>query len=484
MNVPVEGEVLAGKYRVERVLGKGGMGVVVAATHLQLGLRVAIKFLLEDASKETVSRFIREARAAVRLKSEHAARVLDVGDLPDGAPYMVMEYLEGNDLSHLVRSQGALPTAEAVLYVLHTCEAMAEAHSIGIIHRDLKPANLFLTRGADGALTIKVLDFGISKTLDEQQDGDEMQLTRTGSLLGSPLYMSPEQLRSARQATVQSDIWSLGAILYQLLAGKVPFDTRTLSELIMMINLQPPPPMAALRDGVPPGLEAAALRCLEKKPEARFANVGELAWAIAEYGPPEARASAEKTVRTLEAAGIRVQRTTEASGAHRDPSTSAIAIAQPRSVPPHSAATLSGASTLVLAQTRTRKPLVMAGVAVSVALAATVVGLVMRSARPPSEHGNASAVSAAIPGPPAADIAPTPTVTAAALASASAETEPTVVAPPPAPPPDVSATAVAAARKPATGPGSPARPASPAPSAPAAPTTTAKGNPLDIKIKN
>ncbi|MFS8071777.1 MAG: hypothetical protein ACMG6S_35855, partial [Byssovorax sp.] len=195
------------------------------------------------------------------------------------------------------------------------------------------------------------------------------------------------------------------------------------------------------------GLEAAAFRCLEKKPEARFANVGELAWAIAEYGPPEARASAEKTVRTLEAAGVRVQRTTEASGAHRAPSAPAIAIAiaQPRSVPPHSAATLSGASTLVFAQTRTRKPLVMAGVAVSVALAATVVGLMMRSAPPPSEHGNATAVSAAVP--------------------------------------DDSATPVAVARKPATGPGSPARPASPAPSAAAAPTTTAKSNPLDIRIK-
>ncbi|MEO5730698.1 MAG: protein kinase, partial [Byssovorax sp.] len=302
------------------------------------------------------------------------------------------------------------------------------------------------------------------------------------SLLGSPLYMSPEQLQSARRATVQSDIWSLGAILYQLLAGKVPFYTRTLTELIMMINLQPPPPMAALREGIPPGLEAAAFRCLEKKPEARFANVGELAWAIAEYGPPEARASAEKTVRTLEAAGVRVQRTTEASGAHRAPSAPAIAIAQPRSVPPHSAATLSGASTLVFAQTRTRKPLVMAGVAVSVALAATVVGLMMRSAPSPSEPSTASAVSVAAPA--AAEIAPTPTVATAALASASAATEPTVVAPPPAPPPDVSAAAVAAARKPATGPGSPARPASPAPSAPAAPTTTAKSNPLDIKIKD
>ena len=350
MNVPVEGEVLAGKYRIERVLGRGGMGVVLAAKHLQLGQRVAIKLLLENATQDIVSRFIREARAAVRLRSEHAARVLDVGDLPDGSPFMVMEYLEGNDLSHLLRSGGALPVADAVLYLLHTCEAMAEAHANGIIHRDLKPANLFLTRGADGAQTIKVLDFGISKTLNDEND--EMQLTKTTALLGSPLYMSPEQLRSAREVTVQSDIWSLGAILYQLLAGEVPFNTRTFSELIMMVNIQPPPAMATLRAGIPPGLEAAALRCLEKSPAARFANVGELAWAIAEYGPPEARASAEKTIRTLEAAGIKVNRATEASGAHAAPPAPVPepvpAVTQPRSVSlPSTTGTLTGASTRV-----------------------------------------------------------------------------------------------------------------------------------------
>ena len=483
MNVPVEGEVLAGKYRVERILGKGGMGVVVAATHLQLGQRVAIKFLLENATKETISRFIREARAAVRLRSEHTARVLDVGDLPNGAPYMVMEYLEGNDLSHLVRSRGALPVADAVLYVLHTCEAMAEAHSIGIIHRDLKPANLFLTRGADGALTIKVLDFGISKTLDEQ---DEVELTRTTALLGSPLYMSPEQLRSAREVTVQSDIWSLGAILYQLLVGEVPFNTRAFSELIMMVNMQAPPPMATLRGGIPPGLEAAALRCLEKKPEARFANVGELAWAIAEYGPPEARASAEKTVRTLEAVGVRVQRTTEVSGAHRAPS--APAITQQPSVPSHSVATLSGASTLVFTPSRTRKPLVMVGVAASVVLAATAVSLMMRGPSRSQENSNASVTTTSVTASAAMEAAPpqAPTPTAAAAqSSASAAPEPTMIAAPPAPPSAVSASAGAVARKPVMGPGPTARPPSP----PALPTATPDAEPaaipgtLKMKIK-
>lgn len=472
MKVPVESEVLAGKYRVERILGKGGMGVVMAATHLQLGQRVAIKFLLENATKETISRFIREARAAVRLKSEHAARVLDVGDLPDGSPYMVMEYLEGNDLSHLVRSRGALPTADAVLYVLHTCEAMAEAHSIGIIHRDLKPANLFLTHGADGALTIKVLDFGISKTLEE----DEMQLTSTTAILGSPLYMSPEQIRSARDVTVQSDIWSLGAILYQLLVGVVPFKTKTFSELILMVNMQPPPPMATLRSDVPPGLEAAALRCLEKKPEARFASVGELAWAIAEYGPSEARASAEKTIRTLEAAGVRVQRTNEISGVHPAPVATSITH---RSLPPISSVTLAEAPTLVRSAPRSKGPLVMAGVAVGVVLAVTVVGLMLRSSSRSPELGVTAMAPAAISGTVVTEAVspPTPTATAAnALASASAAPEKAVVVSPP----EASAIAAVAALKPtATG-----RAAIPL-VATAAPTTmpTAKNGTLNIKLK-
>jgi eukaryotic-like serine/threonine-protein kinase len=477
VNVPVEGDVLAGKYRVERVLGKGGMGVVVAAKHLQLGQRVAIKFLLENASADIVSRFIREARAAVRLRSEHAARVLDVGDLPDGAPFMVMEYLEGNDLSHLVRSHGALPIADAVLYLLHACEAMAEAHSIGIIHRDLKPANLFLTRGADASQTIKVLDFGISKTLSDEPD--EMALTKSTSLLGSPLYMSPEQLRSAREVTVQSDIWSLGAILYQLLVGAVPFDTRTFSELIMMVNIQPPPPMATLREGIPPGLEAAALRCLEKSPGARFANVGELAWAIAEYGPPEARASAEKSIRTLEAAGIQVERRTEKSGAQPAPPApapvpvpasasepaTATASTQQRSAPSTSSATLAGASTPVTASPRPRGPLVMVGAAISVALVVTAVSLSRRSSSPAPEPHSASPASApasvivesAPPPPPL----PPPTATASALAgqpSASAAPEPPL-APKPAPP-SKNTTSVAGVA-PKTAPVAPALTASP-----------------------
>ncbi|MDI1476537.1 serine/threonine-protein kinase [Polyangium sp. y55x31] len=305
---PCEGDVLAGKYRVESVLGKGGMGVVVAAMHLQLGQRVAIKYLLQPDNTEIVARFLREARAAVRLKSEHVARVLDVGELGSGAPYMVMEYLEGGDLLRHLKTQGPLPIPEAVDYILQTCEAIAEAHAVGIVHRDLKPANLFLTTTPDGSRSVKVLDFGISKVSEnESEGGDGMQLTKTEMVLGSPLYMSPEQLKSSKDVDPRSDIWALGVILYQLLAGKVPFNGTAFSELVLKVNLEPPPPLSQYRSDVPAELEALILRCLEKKREHRFNNIAEFALGIAEFGPPTARISAEKAKRVLEATGVSVQ---------------------------------------------------------------------------------------------------------------------------------------------------------------------------------
>ncbi|WP_438010167.1 protein kinase [Sorangium sp. So ce321] len=303
MSAPVaEGQILSGKYRVERILGQGGMGVVVAALHEQLHQRVAIKLLHPGANAEMVERFVREARAAVRLKSEHVARVLDVGTLETGAPFMVMEYLEGSDLQQTLRERGPLELEEAVGYVLEACEAIAEAHAAGIIHRDLKPANLFLARGADGSGMVKVLDFGISKALAESSSAGgepELGLTKTAMVLGSPLYMAPEQMRSARTVDTRADIWSLGAILYQLLTARVPFDATSLSELILMINTEVPPSPSTFRSDLPPGLEAAILRCLEKDVAKRFRSVAELAVAIVDFGPPLALASLERIERTL-----------------------------------------------------------------------------------------------------------------------------------------------------------------------------------------
>ncbi|HET9955988.1 MAG TPA: protein kinase [Polyangiaceae bacterium] len=300
------GQLLAGKYRVERVLGQGGMGVVVAALHLQLDEQVAIKFLLPAAqqNQEAIRRFEREARAAVKIRSEHVARVRDVGTLETGCPYMVMEYLHGRDLGTLVSERGALPIEEAVDYVLQASEAIAEAHSLGIIHRDLKPSNLFHTLRADGSPCIKVLDFGISKLTGMSASGSDLAMTRTTSVMGSPLYMSPEQMTSSRDVDARTDIWALGVILYELLSGHVPFSADTMPQLCAMILQQSAPPLRNVRPDAPEALQAVILRCLEKAPQHRFANIAEFVQALLPFCSRGGRTSIERISRTLSAAGL------------------------------------------------------------------------------------------------------------------------------------------------------------------------------------
>ena len=287
------GDVIQGKYRVEKILGAGGMGVVVAATHLHLDEKVAIKFLLPDAAKsaDTRSRFQREAKAAVKIKSEHVARVIDVGEMENGSPFMVMEFLNGKDLADTVEAHGAIPWQAAVEYILQASEALAEAHAAGIVHRDLKPANLFLTQRADGSPCIKVLDFGISKMVGSiSMPG----MTKTTAVMGSPLYMSPEQMKSSKDVDHRTDIWSLGAIMYELLAGNPPFMADTMPQLCLMILQEPLPPITHVRRDVPPQLEAVIRRCQEKDPNQRFQNVAELAAALAPFATGRARLSAER----------------------------------------------------------------------------------------------------------------------------------------------------------------------------------------------
>jgi eukaryotic-like serine/threonine-protein kinase len=306
MNEPKEGEVLAGKFRVERVLGVGGMGIVVAALHLHLDERVAIKFLLPEAltNAEAVARFGREARAAVKIKSEHVARVIDVGALENGAPYMVMELLRGQDLSQLVRERGALPIAQAVAYVLQACEALAEAHALGIVHRDLKPANLFLTARADGSPCIKVLDFGISKMTRTSASGSDMGMTRTQAIMGSPLYMSPEQLASAKDVDPRTDIWAIGTVLYELLTGRVPFEAESMPQLCTLILHTEPPAMRSLRPDLPEQLEQVVLRCMRKSRAERYQNMAALAAELAAFCPDVGPRSAERISRVLSTSGI------------------------------------------------------------------------------------------------------------------------------------------------------------------------------------
>lgn len=276
------GDVLLGKYRVERVLGQGGMGVVVAARHVELGQLYAIKFLLPAmlSRSESLERFVREARAAARLESEHVAKVHDVGRMENGAPYMVMEYLDGSDLKAVVSRRGPLPVEEAATYVLQMCDAIAEAHEAGIIHRDLKPANLFLVRRRNGSPCIKVIDFGISK----HTGADEVELTHTNAMFGSPLYMSPEQMARTKTVDLRTDIWAIGVILYELLAGVSPFKASTMTEVVSRVLQEEPAPLRETRPDVPPGVEEVIGRCLRKRREERFLTVEELAEALLPFG--------------------------------------------------------------------------------------------------------------------------------------------------------------------------------------------------------
>ncbi len=283
---PVQpGDILAGKYRIERILGAGGMGVVVAATHLELFETRAIKLMLPEAltSADAVERFVREARAASLLKSEHVARVFDVGRLETGAPYMVMEHLEGTDLDVVLRTRGQLPVGEGVLYILQAAEALAEAHGRGIIHRDLKPSNLFIAARANGSPCVKVLDFGISKIIGAAYT--DVDLTKEHTVLGSPHYMSPEQMRSSRDVDGRSDIWSLGVILYMILAAQRPFRGHHVGEIIARVMASKPAPPSRHRRDLPPELDAVIMRCLERTPAARFADVSELANALLPFAP-------------------------------------------------------------------------------------------------------------------------------------------------------------------------------------------------------
>jgi serine/threonine protein kinase len=299
--VPI-GELVAGKYRVERVIGQGGMGVVVAAMHEQLGQRVAIKMLLQEAkaSPNALARFLREARAAASIRGEHVARVLDVGEMEGGAPYIVMEYLEGRDLAQTLAQGGPLPVEEAVAYVLQACEAIAEAHAAGIIHRDLKPSNLFVTAGPDGTPLVKVLDFGISKALLSSGTSSQNQLTTTSSFVGSPVYSPPEQLVQSSDVDARADIWSIGTILFEALAGRAPFVGDSVMHVASRIFNEAPTPLSELRPDLPPELSAVVMRCLRKRREDRFGDVSELALALAAFAPSHS-VSAERIARIVAA---------------------------------------------------------------------------------------------------------------------------------------------------------------------------------------
>jgi serine/threonine-protein kinase len=377
------------------------MGVVVAAHHIGLDTRVAIKFLLPSmlGNRDAVARFEREARSAVRIKSEYVARVFDVGTLETGAPYMVMEFLDGEDLSTWLSQHGMLPVEQAVEFVLQVCVAIADAHALGIVHRDLKPANFFCVRRSDGHLSIKVLDFGISKATGGDSSGQAMSVTRTNSVMGSPLYMSPEQLRSPREVDAQTDIWAIGASLYELLTGRVPFDCGSVAELAEKLATQTPLPLRTLRPEIPPGLEAVVLQCLERDRGARYQNVAELAVALLQFAPKGSRAHVERVSAIIRATGL---------------ATTGMKLPPSRQGADGGAGTIPPIGRTEPGGTTRNKALTVAGAGLAVGL--TLIGLVLLVVRTTALGGRASLPRQSPPGDPpsapiiwtAAPIAPTP----------------------------------------------------------------------------
>jgi serine/threonine-protein kinase len=302
------GEMFEEKYRVERMIGAGGMGVVAEATHLGLGRRVAIKFMRAESrsNPEGAVRFLREARACANLSSEHVVRVFDNGMSKRGDPYLVMELLRGEDLAELLKRENKVDPARAARWVVEACDAIGEAHHLGIVHRDLKPANLFLAEGKAGEKKIKVLDFGISKLIGEGSFGG---LTSQSALLGSPRYMSPEQTRSSARADARTDIWALGVVLFELMTGTTPFDAENAVGLAAAIMTQPAPRLRERRPDAPPALEKIVARCLEKNPEARFESIEALAAVLSAFAsratlpPPSKKSLLVPAVAGLVAAG-------------------------------------------------------------------------------------------------------------------------------------------------------------------------------------
>jgi len=278
------GVLIGGKYRVVRVIAQGGMGAISLCRHEELEQRVAIKTLLPELLEddESRARFVREARAAAKLQSQHVARVTDVGTDPEIGPYMAMEYLEGSNLDQLLTLRGRLPVSEVVDWVLEAIDAIAEAHSLGIVHRDLKPSNLFLADRSDGKRVVKVLDFGISKVAPSS--GQSHVLTGTTTVVGSPAYMAPEQLRESRSVDSRADVWSLGVVLYELLAGAHPFKGDSLAVLFVEVLEREPKDVVTHRADIPPSLGAAIMRCLRKDLDQRMPHVADLAREIAPFG--------------------------------------------------------------------------------------------------------------------------------------------------------------------------------------------------------
>ncbi|MBX3200608.1 MAG: serine/threonine protein kinase [Labilithrix sp.] len=441
--IPQPGEIVAGKYRLLRLLGEGGMGTVLAAEHLRLRQPIAIKFLNPDmlGVAEIVERFDREARAAATLRSRHVVRVTDVEQTPEGVPYMVMELLEGADLEAERERRSRLPHAEAVDYVLQACGALVEAHDAGIVHRDLKPGNLFLAREDRDGVIVKVLDFGISKFLQ----GDDVKLTSAGAVMGTALYMSPEQIRGDASIDARSDIWSLGVILYELIGGEAPWMGPT-TRVAAAIVSEAAPNLAARCD-LPPELARAIHAMLEKDPARRLQTIAEVAAALAPFAP--AGSVGAEVAEHLARRGRRGPRASFTAPTAGGPSSSPELASSPSglgapTMPANRAPEVRStmAATTTSPATHVRPRALWGVLAGFVGLALAGAALIVFVARSNTPAASASAGSEAVPPPVAISAEPGP---AAPAPVPSTPESPPAAAIPAEPPPDPPAATSAAA---------------------------------------
>ena len=423
--------MIAGKYRVLRVLGEGGMGIVYEAEHVALRERVAIKILHKKRStdSEISRRFVSEARTSVKIKSDAVARVLDVGTTDDGMPFMVMEKLEGEDLGALIDRAGALTVEQAVDFMLQACEAVAAAHAVGIVHRDLKPSNLFVAEDSAGELHMKVLDFGISKVFDDAPDS-ERAVTTTSAVLGSPGYMSPEQMRASRDVDARSDVWALGMILWESIAGVPMYAGKTYPEICAKVLGGHFLRLAAIGVTAPLPLEEAIQRALALAPDDRFANVAEFAAAMAPFGPRESDIRVSRIANLARAPSDRQRRTPSL----RPPvELSPTVPALPTTGAPSRSQTEGPVAKDASATQRTSNR----RIAVYALLAAAIAGVVVLAVRPGPTHP-ASVVQPPIPTTAATPIASSAPPTPAPSAPASSATPQATHAPSSAPKPSSS----------------------------------------------
>lgn len=455
------GDVLAEKFRLVRVLGEGGMGVVYEAEHLALGEAVAIKVLHGDADGERqTQRLLREARLAARIKSENVARVTDFGVSQQGSPFLVMELARGPSLARVLRDRGALDVALAARYALEICVALAEAHALGIVHRDVKPSNVIVIKRRDGSELVKVLDFGVAKQM--ASDGS---LTASAGLLGSPNYMSPEQVRDARSVDERSDVWSVGVLLYELVTARLPFEAFTAPGVLAAITADDPVSPRSYRAELSPELEAVILRCLARDRSERYPRVVELADALAPHTPEGAGLAAR----------VRALRESEHEPAqpHAEPAPSP-ADADETDATQNATATSARASLPpTLAARPTRRRSIAVGAAALGVLGLVALGLLRSPAN--SDHPVAAAPGSAPPVPsPATEPAMLPPLTSASgspeasspeflVASADPRDAAARAPPKPQPPPRTAATTKATTMGPAA-------------SSPATPEPTPKGD--------